>query len=196
MAHSSSNTAEFNTAELFVGPWWTVVLRGLTAVAFGLATFAWPHLTLATLVLLFGFYALIHGIFSLIAAVGIRQTGDRWLLALEGVVGIWAGVVTLRTPSTTAMVLIFFVWVWAIATGILRIAEAIRLRKEISGEVWLALSGVVTVLFAVMLMLRPVIGLIGLASLIAGYALILGLFEILLGWELRAMRNTQITGVA
>ena len=185
-----------NTAGLFVGHWWTVVMRGLTAVVFGLLAFAWPHLTLATLVLLFGFYALIHGTFSLIAAIGNRQTGDRWLLALEGVVGIWAGIVTLRTPSTTAMVLIFFVWVWAIATGILRIAEAIRLRKEISGEVWLALSGVVTILFGVLLMLRPVIGLIGLASLIAGYAVILGLFEILLGWELRGLRNTRIISAA
>ena len=178
--------------ESFLGRWWIVLLRGLTAVAFGLLAFAWPHLTLATLVLLFGFYALIHGIFSLIAALSnSQQTRSRWLLALEGVVGIWAGIVTLRTPSTTALVLIFFVWVWAIATGILRIIEAIRLRKEISGELWLALSGVVTVLFGVLLMLRPIVGLIGLAWLIAGYALIFGLFEIMLGVELRGLRHLR-----
>jgi uncharacterized membrane protein HdeD (DUF308 family) len=163
-----------------------VLLRGLAAVGFGLLAFLWPHLTIATLVLLFGYYALVHGTFSLVAAIGNRrQVGNRWLLALEGVVGIWAGVVTLRSPSTTAMVLIFFIWVWAIATGILRIAEAIRLRKEISGEIWLALSGVITVVFGVFLMLRPAAELVSLAWVIAAYAVLLGLFEILLGLELR-----------
>ena len=132
----------------------------------------WPHLTIATLVLLFGWYALIHGISSLVAAIGYRpEDGNR--LLLEGVVGIWAGIVTLRSPTATAMVLIFFVWIWAIATGELRIAEAIRLRKEIRGEVWLALSGVVTVVFGLMLLLRPVAGLIALAWIIAAYALLL-----------------------
>jgi uncharacterized membrane protein HdeD (DUF308 family) len=87
------------------------------------------------------------------------------------------------------MVLIFFVWIWAIATGIVRIAEAIRLRKVISGEVWLALSGVVTLLFGIVLMLRPAVGFIGLAWIIAGYALIFGLFEIMLGWELRSVKH-------
>jgi uncharacterized membrane protein HdeD (DUF308 family) len=183
--------ASTNTSGLFVGRWWTVLLRGLTAVAFGLLTFAWPHLTIKTLVLLFGFYALIHGMFSLMAALGRQQqTRSRWLLALEGIIGIGAGLVTLRTPSITAMVLIFFIWIWAIATGILRIVEAIRLRKEISGEVWLGLSGVLTLLFGVLLMLRPMAGLIGLAWVIAGYALILGIFEIMLGFELRSMRHT------
>ena len=180
------------TRNLFARRWWVVLLRGVIAVIFGLMAFAWPHLTLATLALLFGLYALIHGISSMFAAVAYRpEAGNRLLLALEGVVGIWAGVVTLRTPSTTAMVLIFFVWVWAIATGILRIVEAIRLRKEISGEVWLALSGVVTVLFGVVLMLRPLAGVIALTWVIAGYALIFGLFEIMLGWELRALRQAH-----
>jgi uncharacterized membrane protein HdeD (DUF308 family) len=167
-----------------------VVLGGLTALAFGLLALAWPHLTIATLVLLFGLYALIHGILSLITALGKRQrTRNLALLALEGTVGIWAGIVTLRMPSITAMVLIFFIWVWAITTGILRIAEAVRLRKEISGEVWLALSGVLTILFGVLLLLRPLIGVIALTWVIAGYALILGLLEIMLGFELRSKRR-------
>src|SRR5215469_9685080 len=126
MAVSSAN------AGLFTRRWWVVLLRGVIAIIFGLMAFAWPHLTIATLVLLFGWYALIHGIFAVIAAIGYRpEAGNRWLLALEGVVGIGAGIVTLRSPSTTALVLIFFVWVWAIATGILRIFEAIRLRRQI-----------------------------------------------------------------
>jgi uncharacterized membrane protein HdeD (DUF308 family) len=173
-----------------VSRWWVVVLRGLAAVAFGILAFAWPHVTIGALALLFGYYALAHGVISLAAALGGRgEPASRWLLAFEGIVGIGAGIVTLRSPSRTAMVLVLFVWVWAIATGLLRIAEAIRLRKEISGEIWLALSGVVTVIFGIILILRPIVGVIGLAWVIAGYALLLGLFEILLGCELRGLRR-------
>jgi uncharacterized membrane protein HdeD (DUF308 family) len=178
---------------LFTRRWWVVLLRGVIAVIFGLMAFAWPHLTVATLVLLFGWYALIHGISSIAAAIGYRpEAGNRLLLVLEGVVGIWAGIVTLRSPTVTAVVLIFFVWIWAIATGVLRIIEAIRLRKEIRGEVWLALSGVVTVVFGLMLLLRPVAGLIALAWIIAAYALLLGLCEILLGLELRTLGHARL----
>ena len=187
MAISSTNSGPFTRR------WWTVLLRGVIAIIFGLMAFAWPHLTIGTLVLLFGWYALFHGVSAIIGAIGYRpEAGNRWLLALEGVVGIWAGIVTLRSPSTTAVVLIFFVWVWAIATGILRIVEAIRLRKQIRGEVWLALSGVVTVVFGLMLMLRPVASLIALAWVIAAYALLLGLFEIMLGLELRTLGHARL----
>ena len=177
---------------LFAGRWWTLLLRGLVPIAFGVVAFAWPGVTAATLVLLFGYYALVDGGFSLLAAIGGRRHGeDRWLLALEGVIGIWAGVVTLRAPEITAVMLVFFISIWAMATGFLRIAAAIRLRKEISGELWLALSGVLSVLFALMMMLRPDVGAVGLVWVIAGYALVLGLFEIMLGVELRGARTAS-----
>jgi uncharacterized membrane protein HdeD (DUF308 family) len=173
--------------------WWTVLLRGIAAVVFGILAFAWPHLTIATLILLFGYYALIHGIFALGAAIGFRQEAvNRWLLALEGVVGIAAGIITLRSPTTTAVVLIFFVWIWALVTGVVRIAEAIRLRKQIQGEMWLALSGVVTIAFGLMLRLRPLAGLVALAWIIAAFALLFGLLEIMLSLELRALKRNTI----
>jgi uncharacterized membrane protein HdeD (DUF308 family) len=177
-------------ARLFAARWWAVLLRGIVAITFGVLAFAWPGVTVATLVLLFGFYALVDGVFSLLTAVGGRRhREDRWLLALEGIVGIWAGVVTLRAPALSAVVLVSFISIWAMATGFLRIAAAVRLRKEISGEVWLALSGVLSVLFALMLMLRPAVGALALVWVIAGYALMLGVFEIILGVELRAVRT-------
>jgi uncharacterized membrane protein HdeD (DUF308 family) len=176
---------------LFAGRWWAVLLRGIVVLAFGVLAFAWPGVTVATLVLLFGFYALMDGIFSLVSAIGgRRRREDHWLLVLEGIVGIWAGIVTLRSPAITAVALVFFISIWAMATGFLRIVAAMRLRKEISGEVWLALSGVLSVLFAFMLMLNPGIGVIALIWLIGGYALIMGVFLILLGVELRGLRAT------
>ena len=179
-----------NAVGLFLGRWWTVLLRGLAAVVFGVLMFVWPHLTVAKLVLFFGLYALIHGTTSLIAAIANRQkTRSRWLLAFEGAIGIFAGLVTLRSPLLTLLVLIFFVWAWALVTGVLRIFEAIRLRKEISGEVWLALSGVVLIVFAFMLRLRPVVGAFDLAWVIGAGALLFGLLEIMLGRELRSVQH-------
>jgi uncharacterized membrane protein HdeD (DUF308 family) len=171
---------------LLAGRWWAILIRGIVAIAFGVAAFTWPGVTLATLVLLFGCYALLDGAFSLISAMGgHRRRGDRWLLVLEAVVGIWAGVITLRAPAITAVVLVFFMSIWAMSTGLLRIVGAIRLRKEISGELWLVLSGLASVLFAFMLMLRPGVGTLALVWIIAGYALIMGLFLVMLGIELR-----------
>jgi uncharacterized membrane protein HdeD (DUF308 family) len=171
----------------FTGRWWAMILRGIVAIAFGVMAFTWPGVTIATLVLLFGYYALLDGIFSLVSAIGGRGREDRWMLVLEGIVGLWAGIVTLRAPEITAVVLVFFISIWAMTMGFLRIAAAIRLRKQISGEVWLALSGVLSVLFAVMLMARPALGAVGLIWVIAGYAVALGVILIMLGFELRHM---------
>ena len=175
---------------LFATRWWVVLLRGIIAIAFGVAAFTWPAVTVATLVLLFGWYAFIDGVFSLGTAISRRTDRDhRWWLVLEGIVGIWLGIVTLRAPALTAMMLVFFISIWAMAMGFLRIAAAIRLRKDISGELWLVLSGILSVLFALMLILQPGVGLIGLIWILAFYAIILGVFEILLGFELRAVRT-------
>jgi uncharacterized membrane protein HdeD (DUF308 family) len=175
---------------ILVKHWWTLILRGLIAIAFGLAAFTWPGLTAGVLVLLFGFYALADGIFCLLSAFG-RGREDRWLLVLEGVVGLWAGVVTLRSPAITAVVLVFLISIWAMATGILRIAAAFRLRKDIPGEFWLALSGVLGVLFALLLMFRPAIGALSLVWIIGAFALAIGIAEIVLGIELRGIRQAH-----
>jgi uncharacterized membrane protein HdeD (DUF308 family) len=176
-------------AAVFTSRWWVVLLRGLVAIVFGLLAFAWPGVTIAMLVLLFAIYAVTDGIFSLFAAIGGRSHREhRWLLALEGVVGIWAGVVMLRAPAVTATFLVFFISIWAMATGFLRIVAAIRLRKEISGERWLVLSGVLSVLLALMLMARPLVGLVALVWVIAGYAFLMGALQVMFGFELRRLR--------
>jgi uncharacterized membrane protein HdeD (DUF308 family) len=163
-----------------------MVLRGIVAILFAVLAFAWPGETLRILTLLFGCYALLDGLCMLIAAMGGRpRRHNRWLLALEGIVGMVLGIVVLRAPVASAVALLYYMSIWAVALGFLRIGEAILLRKEISGEMWLALSGVVAILFAVSLMVRPRMGGVALIWLIAGYALVTGIFEVLLGIELR-----------
>ena len=186
-----SDNCTTRSDELFHGRGWVVLLRGLTAIAFGVLAFAWPGVTLKRLVLLFGLYAIVHGVLSVAAAIGNRGQHGCVLMAIEGILGLWAGVMTLSTSLPAPMAFVLLVWLWAIATGIIRIIEAIQLRKDIPGDIWLALSGVVTVLFGIMLVSRMFVGVIGLALLIAAFALICGVFEILLGWELRGVRHVR-----
>jgi uncharacterized membrane protein HdeD (DUF308 family) len=152
--------------------------------------------TLAAVVLAFGAYALVEGIACLISAFRGSQRDDRWLLLLEAFIGICVGVITLRTPHITATVLILFIAIWALATGILRIVEGIRLRREISGEVWLILGGLASVAFAVLVMMRPLAGALALIQVIGIFALVLGLTEIMLSFKLRRYGRTVGTATA
>jgi len=121
--------------------WWAVVLRGVLAILFGLLAWLTPGITLAALVLLFGAFAFTDGVFAIVSA--IRRQGERpwWSLVIEGMAGIAAGLVTLFWPGITALALLFVIAAWAIVTGGLEIAAAIRLRKQITGEWLLALAG-------------------------------------------------------
>jgi len=170
--------------------WWVLLLRGIAALLFGILAFRRPLMTLAVLVLLFGIYALVDGGFSLGAALaGWRHREDRWLLLLEGLVGLWAGFITLTTPALTAVALIFFIAIWALATGVLKIVGAVRLRREISGEFWLALSGIASVIFACLVMLRPAAGALGMIWVIGWFALLEGALLVVLSFKLRRARG-------
>src|SRR5215472_15026411 len=157
---------------VFQGREWVVLLRGVVAIAFAVAAFTWPSITPAKLVTLFGVYALLHGLLSLMGAIAGRGLPGWMLLGTEGAIGLWAGLFALKTSLPTPFASIVVIWLWAAGTGILQIVEAIRLRKEISGDVWLALGGLVTLCFGWIIVLRPFIGLIGLAVVISVFALL------------------------
>jgi uncharacterized membrane protein HdeD (DUF308 family) len=170
------------------------MLRGVVAIAFAMAALTWPSMTQAKLVHLFGVYAVSHGLLSLVGAIGGRGQPGCMLLGTEGAVGLIAGLFALKTSLPTPFVTILYIWLWAAATGILQIMEAIRLRREISGDLWLALGGVVTLCFGSIIWLRPFMGLIGLAVAIAVFALLWGVFEIFLGKEIHSMRQSRLAG--
>jgi uncharacterized membrane protein HdeD (DUF308 family) len=175
---------------MFAKNWWILLLRGVIAIVFGLLAITRPVMTVTVLVVLFGSYALVDGIFALCAALtGWRHREDRWLLLLEGLIGIGTGFATLRAPVLTTVALIFFIAIWALATGVLRIIEAIRLRKEISGEFWLVLSGIASVVFAFVVLLRPAAGALAMTWLIGWYAFFLGSMLVVLSLKLRKERR-------
>ena len=165
--------------------WWVVVLRGVLAIALGVLAFVWPVVTLTSLVIVFGAYALVDGVFALLSAVRGGGAEPWWLLVLEGGVGIGIGVLTLVAPGITALALLFYIAIWAIATGVLEIAAALALRKEIEGEWLLVLGGLVSVAFGALLIARPGAGALAVLWLIGGYAIAFGALLVLLGFKLR-----------
>jgi uncharacterized membrane protein HdeD (DUF308 family) len=164
--------------------WWALLLRGIAAVLFGLAALFWPGLTLFVLIVFFGAYTLVDGIFAIVA--GLRGSGSRrWLLLAEGVLGVLAGLIAFFWPGITALVLLYVIVAWAIFTGILKVVMAIWLRREIENEWLMVLSGVLSVLFGVILAVLPGVGLLSLVWLIGIYALIFGVALIVLGFRVR-----------
>jgi uncharacterized membrane protein HdeD (DUF308 family) len=172
--------------------WWTVVLRGVIAVLLGLAALGWPQITLEVLVILLGAYLLVDGAFAIFTGVRDRSRHRQWwLLLLEGLAGIVAGAIALFLPGITALVLIYVLAAWALITGILEILAAIRLREELRGEWLLVLGGVASILFALIVALRPTAGMIALVWLIAIYAIIFGILFIILGLRLRSWARQE-----
>lgn len=166
--------------------WWILLVRGLLAIGFGVVAYTSPGITLATLVLLFGSFALVSGVFEVIGALKERSSREHWwLLLLEGLLGIAVGVLTLRAPEITGLALVLYIAAWALVTGVLQIVAAIRLREEIEGELWLGLSGLLSVATGVVLMVSPGAGAIGLLWVIAGFAIAWGVVLILLGLRVR-----------
>jgi uncharacterized membrane protein HdeD (DUF308 family) len=167
--------------------WGLLLLRGVLGILFGLIALLMPGPTLAALVLLFGAYALVDGVLALIMAVTGRRERGLAALLFEGIFGIGAGVVTFLYPGITAIALLAVIATWAIFTGVMAVVTAIALRKEITGEWLLATSGLLSVLFGVMLIIWAPAGLLALVWLIGIYAMASGIALVPLSLRLRQL---------
>src|SRR5580765_652797 len=170
--------------------WWLLLLRGVLAILFGISAFVWPGLTLVTLVMLFAAYAFVDGIFDVVHAISHRQEIEHWvLLLIEGLFGIAFGILAFQSPELTTLVggviVAFYIAAWAIVTGAMRIAMAVRLRKEIEGEWLLGLSGAVSILFGIFIMARPAAGALAMLYFVAAWAILLGVILIALAFKAR-----------
>ena len=178
------------------GNWWAFVLRGVVAILFGIMTLFLPGMALLTLVFLFGFYAILDGVFNMIGA--FRRTGPEqlpwWALLIEGILGIIAGIVALVFPGLTALVLLYIIAGWAIATGIMELVAAIRLRKQITGEWMLVLMGILSIAFGVLIAIFPGAGALTVVLWIGAYAIVFGILLISLGVRLRALVRRDLGG--
>jgi uncharacterized membrane protein HdeD (DUF308 family) len=175
--------ADFSAVRALSQHWWVVLLRGLLGILFGVMAFAWPGITLLVLVLLWGAYALIDGIFEVIA--GIR--GKWGSLVVLGLLGIAAGIITYWRPGITAITLVWVFAFWAIVAGVMQVAAAIRLRKEVQGEWLWIVSGLFTVLLGVLLLLYPGAGALSITWLIASLAIAWGILLVMLAFKLKGL---------
>lgn len=167
--------------------WWLLLLRGVAAVAFGVLTFVWPQISLLTLIMVYGIYALADGILALIAAIRGGGVVPRWWLALGGVVSILTAVLVFAWPGLTALVLVYLIGFWSILRGVLEIIGAIRLRDEIANEWTLGVAGALSVIFGLILVIMPGAGAIGLLWLIATWAVLFGLLLIWVAFKVRKL---------
>jgi len=166
--------------------WWLLLMRGIAGILFGVLAFVWPGITLLSLIFLYGAYALLDGIFAIMAAIR-GGTAERWWLALIGVLGIAAGLLTFLWPGMTALVLAMFIGAWSLVHGIFEIVGAIRIRKEIDNEWWLILSGALSVLFGLAILIMPGAGALALVWIIGAYAIVFG--ALLVGFALRLKKH-------
>lgn len=176
--------------ELLSRRWQLVVLRGVVAVLFGVIAIVWPGITVLALALLFGAYTLLDGITALTMGFGREIGSDRVYMVTLGVLGVLAGLIALIWPQITVIVLLVIIAVWAIIAGATQIAAAIRLRKVIRNEWFLALTGAVSLVLGILLIVQPAEGAIALVIAIATFALVWGVVLIVLGFRLRQIAAT------
>ena len=181
------NIVEKRLANVISEVWWLLLLRGLVAILFGVLTWLQPGISLAALVLLFGAYSLADGILGVWAAITERkQHEDWWVLLLWGFVGIGVGTLTFLVPGVTALALLFYIAIWAISSGVLQIVVAIHLRREIADEWLLLLAGLASIVFGLLLMLRPAAGALAVLWLISTYAVVFGALLVILSFKARS----------
>lgn len=172
--------------------WWLMLLRAIAAIVFGVLAFVWPGITLLSLVLVYGIYAIADGIFALLAAWrGEGGAQSRWWLIIVGLLGLAAGLLTFIWPPITAIALILFIGVWSLVHGVFEIVGAIRLRKEIDNEWMLILSGIVSVLFGLVAIFMPGTFALAFTWVIGAYAILFGILFAAFAFRLRKHHAKQ-----
>jgi len=173
--------------QLIARRWWSIVLRGVCAILFGLMAWFWPGATLGALVFLWGCYAFADGVLALAGAFsGVSET-PWWALVLGGLVSLGAAAAAFFYPGLTAVTLLYLIAFWAIGTGALEIVAAIQLRRVIDGEFWLGLAGAVSILFGAILIVRPGAGALAVAWMIGTYAVGFGVLLVVLGLRVKGL---------
>jgi uncharacterized membrane protein HdeD (DUF308 family) len=177
--------------DLLTRNWWLVALRGLLAILFGILALVWPQVTLEALILFFGAYALLDGLFTLFSALTARRRYEQWIRwVVFGLLGFVLGLLVLVWPRATSLVLVFLIAARALLVGVFEIIAAVELRREITGEWLLGLSGILSVAFGVLLLIWPGSGIVALAWLIGIYAILFGVLLVVLAFRLRGWSQT------
>ncbi len=165
--------------------WWALMIRGLAAIVFGAVAMAWPTNSILALVIVYGAYVLVDGIFSIIAVFG-SHSGERWWQLLSGLFSVAAGVMAFIWPGLTALALVMIIGVWSIVRGLVEIMAAVRLRKVIPNEWMLIAAGIISVLLGIVLIASPLVGALALIWALGIWAIAFGLLMVGLAFKVRS----------
>lgn len=188
--NDNANMNRATIADVLTHNWWVLALRGLAAIAFGVLAFIWPGITLLTLIFLFGAFALLNGVLAFVAASRAPKGYPRFgSLILEGILSIAAGVIAFIIPGVTALALLVLIASWAIVSGIFEIVSAIRLRKVIRHEWLLALAGLASIAFGVIMILQPAVGALALVWWTGAFMFAFGILLVALAFRMRRWRG-------
>lgn len=172
-------------AAILVGNWWALALRGVLAILFALAAFFLPGITATALVLVFGAYAFVDGIFALVAGLrAARHHGRSAPLLIEGVLNLLIGALIFLWPAAALVALVWVIAIWAVVTGVLLIAAGIALIRH-SGEWLLILGGIVSVLLGIVLFFAPGAGIVAISWWLGIYALLFGIALLATAFRIR-----------
>ena len=178
-------------SEVLADSWWAVGLRGLLGIVFGLICLLTPGIAVGVFVILFAAYMLVDGVFAIISGIRAARSGERWgLLILEGIVDIAAGVVAFLWPLITLVALTWLIAIWAIVSGALMLAAAFTLNID-HGRWWLALGGIASVIFGILLVIEPLVGAVVLTMWIGAYALVFGVVLLILAFQLHSRKEER-----
>ena len=168
--------------------WWALLIRGILAIVFAVTAIVWPGITLTLLVLMFGAWALVDGVFVVGNGVIYRQGEWGWLV-LEGLVGIAAGLIALIAPWMALFAFLMLVGAWLLVTGALEIVQAVQLRRVFDNEWLLILNGSLSILMAALIVLFPGASSFAFVYMLATFAMIWGIFSILLAFRVHSVRK-------
>jgi uncharacterized membrane protein HdeD (DUF308 family) len=195
MNAQTNSVSERAKADVIVLNWWMLALRGVAAIAFGILAFIWPGITLLSLVFLFGAYALVNGVLSLIAAFKApKGTGNKGSLIFLGLLSIIAGLLTFFIPGITALGLVVLIAAWALVNGVTEIVAAIKLRKVITGEWLLILAGLLSIVLGILLLLQPGVGALALVFWIGAWAIVMGVLLMILAFKIKGLHGYIAVG--
>jgi uncharacterized membrane protein HdeD (DUF308 family) len=178
-------------SEVLADTWWAVGLRGILGILFGLICLLTPGVAIEVFVILFSAYMLVDGVFAIVSGIKSARNGERWgLLILEGIVDLAAGVVAFLWPAITLVALIWIIAVWAVVSGVLMLSAAFTLNID-HGRWWLALGGIASVIFGILLVIEPLIGAVVLTLWIGAYALVFGVFLLVVAFHLHSRKEER-----
>jgi uncharacterized membrane protein HdeD (DUF308 family) len=172
-------------AAIVIGNWWALALRGAVAILFGIIAIVWPGITAAALVLLFGAYALVDGVFALIAGLRLAaRHGRSGPLLVEGILNLLIGLIVFCWPAAALVALIYMIAFWAILSGVVLIMAGMALIR-LSGELLLVVAGALSILLGVVLFITPAAGVVALSWWFGIYALLFGVALVSAAFRIR-----------